>query len=165
MTTATPAKKTAMIFAGEIFDGRAVDHPRVIDLDGVAHDVRVRAMPARHLGQVLGACTDESALLELVCTVALETDKGGVLDWLPVDAGFVDNLTDESHALLLEAAKRLNFSRAASWGQRQIEAKQFQAPLLLKADEMLSPVVEKMAHLLISSLRQSESAAKPSTKS
>ncbi len=165
MTTATPAKKTAMIFAGEIFDGREAEHPKIIDRGDVAHVVRVRALPARHLGRVLAACTDEAALLELVCTVALPDDKGEPAEWLPVDENWIDNLADDSHLALVEAAKRLNFTRAASWGHRQIEAKQFQAPLLLKADEMLSPVVEKMAALLISSLRSSESAAKPTTKS
>lgn len=165
MTTATPAKKTAMIFAGEIFDGSTKDHPKILDLEGNAHDVRVRAMPARHLGKILGVCTDEAALLETVATLALKDDKGEVIDWLPVDAAFIDNLADASHAQLVEAAKRLNFSRAADWGGRQIEAKQFQAPLLLRADEMLSPVVEKMAHLLISSLRSGESPAARATKS
>lgn len=165
MITATPAKKTAMIFAGEIFDGRDAEHPKITDRGDVAHVVRVRAMPARHLGEVLAACTDEAALIQLVATVALLDDKGEVIDWLPVDAGWVDNLDDVPHVLLVEAAKRLNFSRAASWGHRQIEAKQFQAPLLLKADEMLSPVVEKMAALLLSSLRSSESLAARSTKS
>jgi hypothetical protein len=166
MTTSTPATKTAMIFAGEIFDGRDTDHGKVLDLNDASHDVRVRAMPARHLGRVLEACTDEAKLLELTCTVALKDDKTGeVIDWVPVDATFIDNLQESCHVRLVEAAKRLNFSRAANWGHRQIEAKQFQAPLLLKADEMLSPVVEKMAHLLISSLRSSESPAGRSTKS
>lgn len=165
MTTATLPSKTAVIFAGEVFDGRDPQHPLVRDLDGNTHTVRVRAMPARHLGRVLELCTSEAGLLELVCLVAVKDAAGEIVDWVAVDAAFVDNLADESHVALVEAGKRLNFSRAASWGHRQIEAKQFQAPLLLKADEMLSPVVEKMAHLLISSLRSSESSGKTTTKS
>jgi hypothetical protein len=166
MTTATPASKTSMIFAGEIFDGSDEKHPKIRDLEGNLHTVRVRAMPGRHIGKVLAVCTDEAALIELVSTVAIKDDKTGeVIDWVPVDATFVDNVDDASHLLLVEAAQRQNFSRASTWGRRQIEAKKFQAPLLLQADEMLSPVVEKMAHLLISSLRSSESQAKPSTKS
>lgn len=165
MTTATPAKKTAMIFAGEMFDGHDTAHPKIRDLDGTEHDVRVRAMPARHLGRVLHACTDEAALLEIVCLVAIRDDKGELVDWLAADAAFIDNLDDAAHVALVEAAKRLNFSRAANWGHRQIEAKQFQAPLLLKADEMLSPIVERMAGLLISSLRSAESPARPATRS
>jgi len=97
--------------------------------------------------------------------VSLRDDKDAHLEWAEVSREWVDNLDDASHLLLVEAAKRLNFSRAALWGHRQIEAKQFQAPLLLKADEMLSPVVEKMAHLLISSLQASGSLAKLTTPS
>ncbi len=165
MTTTTPAAKTAMIFAGETFDGSDAQHPKASDVEGNLHEVRVRALPARHLGEVLKACTDEAAMLELVCVLAVRDDKGELIDWLKVDASFVDNLDDASHVMLLEAAQRLNFSRAASWGERQIAAKQFQAPLLLKADEMLSPIVERMAGLLISSLKLSASPGAPSTKS
>lgn len=164
MNSDTPPSKTSIIFGGEVFDGRDSAHPRVIDRDGIAHDVRVRAMPARHLGRVLEVCTDEALLLEVVCSVAYRPE-GLPSDWVPVDANFVDNLSDESHVLLVEAAKRQNFSRAASWGERQIAAKQWQAPLLLKADEALKPVVEKMAALLLSSLRSSGSLAAPATKS
>lgn len=150
--SSTPSK-TSIIFAGEVF-------PLVRDLSGQVLQVRVRALPVRHLGKVLEACADEARLLELTCQ--RETPD---LEWQPVDAAFVDNLADESHVVLVEAAKRLNFSRAASWGHRQIEAKEFQVPLLLKADQALSPVVEKMAHLLISSLRSSSSPDAPVTKS
>lgn len=165
MTTATPAKKIAVIFSGEVFDGSDATHPRVRDLEGNAFDVRVRAMPARHLGRVLALCADEAGLIELVSLVSVKDESGAHLEWAAVSAEWVDNLDPDSHVLLQEAAKRLNFSRAALWGQRQIEAKQFQAPLLLKADEMLSPVVEKMAHLLISSLQSSGALAAPTTKS
>lgn len=165
MTTATPAKKIAVIFAGEVFDGSDSTHPRIRDLEKNEFDVRVRAMPARHLGRVLALCADEPALIEFVCLVSVKGEGGGHVEWAEVSREWVDNLQDDSHVALLEAAKRLNFSRAALWGQRQIEAKQFQAPLLLKADEMLSPVVEKMAHLLISSLQSSGALAAPTTKS
>lgn len=154
-----------MIFAGEVFDGSHPSRPLARHVDGNTHEVRVRALPARHLGDVLKACTDEAALLELVCLVAVRDDKGELVDWLKADAAFVDALDDTSHVMLLEAAQRLNFSRAASWGERQIAAKQFQAPLLLKADEMLSPVVERMVALLSSSLRSSASLGGPATKS
>lgn len=165
MTTATPAKRTAVIFAGEVFDGSDAAHPKARDLAGNLHDVRVRAMPARHLGRVLQLCTDEAALLDFVCMLpAVEGEEQAIGGWSPVPPGWSDNLDDASHVALLEAAQRLNFSRAANWGERQIAAKQFQAPLLLKADEMLSPVVEKMAALLISSLKSSGSPAAPATK-
>ena len=177
MTTSTPPTKTAVIFAGEIFDGSDAAHPLIVDLEGREFTVRARAMPARHLGRVLQLCTDEAALLEFVCLVRAESDpstlnsqlstspNSQLSGWQPADAAFVDNLADASHVLLMEAAKRLNFSRAATWGHRQIEAGQMKTGLMLKTDEMLSPVVEKMAHLLISSLKLSESPAKPTTKS
>jgi hypothetical protein len=176
MTTATPPKKTVVIFAGEIFDGRDKEHPKVRDLDGNEIIVRVRAMPARHLGRVLALCQHEALLLEFLCYVrrADQADAVAVDDkeappeiagWATVPLGWADNLDDASHELLLEAGKRLNFSRAASWGQRQIEAKQFQQPLLLKTDEMLAPVVEKMVHLLVSSLQRSGLPVAPTTTS
>jgi len=66
MTTSTPAKKTAVIFAGEIFDGFSPSHPRILDHEGNEFIVRARAMPARHLGRVLALCADEPGLIELV---------------------------------------------------------------------------------------------------
>ena len=156
---ATPTK-TAIIFAGETITVTLRDQRSVT--------VRVRAMPARQLGRVLQLCTDEAALLELVCLIpAVEGDTPlpGMAGWQPVPENWADNLTDEAHLALLEAAKRLNFTRAAAWGERQIEAKQFQAPLLLKADEALSPIVEKLAKLLVSASSPSASPGAPSTKS
>ena len=158
ITSTTAPKKTAIVFAGETLLAKTLDEKEI--------QVRVRAMPARHLGRVLQLCTDEASLLELVCLLpATDEDENEIPGWQRVPPGWPDNLADESHVVLLEAAKRLNFTRAAQWGERQIEAKQFQAPLLLKADELLSPLVEKMARLLISSLPSSASPAAPSTKS
>lgn len=158
MSSSTLPSKIAIIFAGEDRTGST--------LDGQPLQVRVRAMPARQLGRVLGLCTDEAALLEFVCLVpAADGEEQPIAGWKHVPEGWADNLSDGSHATLLEAAHRLNFSRAANWGKRQIAAKQFQAPILLEADEALAPVVEKMMRLLISSLPQSASPAAPTTKS
>ncbi|PTX95772.1 hypothetical protein [Opitutus sp. ER46] len=165
MATDRPPSKTSIIFAGEIFAGQDADHPHIRDIAGNPHAVRVRAMPARHLGRVLELCTDEAGLLELVLQRS-ETDADGkLIGWVPVDAAFVDNLDDSSHDLLVHAASRQNFQRAATWGERAIAAKTFQAPLLLKADEALSPVIQRMVRLLISSLPQSGSPAAPTTSS
>jgi hypothetical protein len=88
-----------------------------------------------------------------------------IAGWARVPSGWSDNLDDASHAALVEAAQRLNFSRAANWGERQIAAKQFQAPLLLKADKALAPALEEMVRLVISSLPPAASPAAPATKS
>ena len=124
MTTTTTPSKLAVIFAGE-------ELPAIM-LDGSSVQVRVRAMPARHLGKVLATCTDEAALLDLVCSVPSPVDDKEerlFAGWQPVPANWADNLDDKDpgYAKLLETAKRLNFSRAAAWGERQIAAKQFQA--------------------------------------
>ncbi|HEY0966925.1 MAG TPA: hypothetical protein VGD88_06020 [Opitutaceae bacterium] len=142
--------KTAIVFSGE--EIRAVVRTDKGDRSIL---VRVRSMPARHLGTILALCTDEAALLDFVCQRQTLDENEHATGWEPVPAGWADDLHDESHVLLLEAAKRLNFTRAAAWGHRQIEAKQFQAPLLLKADEILMPVVQKMAALLVSSQKPS----------
>ncbi len=155
---ATPPSKLSVIFAGEEIPART--------LNGAPLLVRVRAMPARHLGRVLELCLDEGALLDFVCMVPIATEEPSeITGWSRVPAGWADNLDDTSHVALLEAAKKLNFSRAASWGTRQIAAKQFQAPILLEADEALAPQFQKMVRLLMSSLPPSASPAAPSTKS
>jgi hypothetical protein len=162
MTTDTLPRKTAICFAGtEIL---------AAFLDGSETLIRVRAMPVRHLGRVLALCTDEAKLLEFVCmepTVAPADRLEGsdFAGWRTVPEGWADNLVDRSHVELLEAAKQLNFSRAAAWAERQIAAKQFQGPILMQADEALMPLVEKMTRLALSSLPAPASPAAPSTKS
>jgi hypothetical protein len=159
ITTTTPSK-LAVVFAGQ-------DFTAVELLDGKLTPVRVRSMPARHLSKVLEACTNEAALLELTCLIPVpegETAETEIAGWMRVPPGWVDNLTDVSHVALLEAAKSLNFSRAAAWGERQIAAKQFQAPILLKTDKALMPMVQELASLILSQT-QSASRAAPSTKS
>src|SRR5690606_6446197 len=138
-TSATRPTKAAIAFAGEEIPAKVyaeVDGTTVV-IDTL---IRVRAMPARHLGRVLQLCLDEGALLEFVCLEPCTSESpvdpalGTVFSgWQRVLPGWADNLTDESHAALLEAAQRLNFTRAASWGERQVKAKQFQTPLILMA--------------------------------
>lgn len=167
-TTSTPPSRLSVIFSGDTFDGRDDAHPLISDKGGNSYLVRVRAMPARHLGRVLQLCLDEAALLEFVCQVAPATAEISKLcapAWEPATAEWVDVLDDESHVLLVNAAQDQNFTRAASWGERQIAAKNFQAPLLMKADETMGPVVAKMVGLIVSSLKSSGSLPEPSTKS
>lgn len=162
MITDSLPRKTTICFAGEeVLAGF---------LDGSETLIRVRAMPVRHLGRVLALCTDEAKLLEFVCmepTVApAERPEGSdFAGWQRVPESWADNLAEESHLALLEAAKRLNFTRAAAWAERQIAAKQFQGPILMQADEALMPLVEKMTRLALSSLPAPASPAAPSTKS
>ena len=168
--TTTPPPRLSVIFSGEVFDGHDAAHPRIRDLGGNEQIVRVRAMPARHLGRILQLCLDEAAFLEFVCYIprpapATNEEPNGIHGWMPVPVGWPDNLDDASHQLLVEAAQRQNFTRAASWGERQIAAKNFQAPLLLRADETMAPVVAKMVGLIVSSLKSSGSLPELSTTS
>lgn len=161
-TTQTLPRKTLIAFKGEEITATFLDASTTL--------IRVRAMPARHLGQVMAACTDEAKLLELCCmepTPAGEEDApdAPLRGWRAVAPGWADNLADASHVELLEAAQRLNFGRAAAWAERQIAAKQFQAPILMKADEALLPIVEKLTRLALSSLPAPASPAAPSTSS
>ncbi len=89
-------------------------------IDGNTAAVKVRAMPIRRLAEVLAVADHESALIELVT----ETDGK------PVPKEWADQLTDESHLHLLDTARRLNFSRAIAWGDRQIAAGKDLLPLL-----------------------------------
>lgn len=135
MSTATPSK-LSIIFAGDIL-------PATL-LDGTTVAVRVRAMPARHLARVLHLADKEAELLDFVCTES--ATPAGVFE--PVEPGWADNLTDASHVELYEAAKRLNFSRAAMWAERQIAAKQFTGELAFKAEEVLAPMMERIVALM-----------------
>ncbi|AHF94219.1 hypothetical protein OPIT5_08365 [Opitutaceae bacterium TAV5] len=159
--TIAKAKPLHLIFGGEEITARFIDGNQVT--------ARVRAMPVRYMPAVLKLCTDETALLEFVCQVPDTDDAEGqnrpFPGWQPVPPGWADNLTDESHEELYEAAKRLNFTRAAKWAERQIAAKQFQTPLILRADEQLMPLVQRMADLLLSSLARSGLQASPGMSS
>jgi hypothetical protein len=67
----------------------------------------------------------------------------------PVPAGWSQNLSDESFEELYAAACRLNFTRAASWGQRQIAAKKTVAPIQQATLEQVAPLIEKMVTTLL----------------
>lgn len=155
--SATPSKLT-IIFAGEDFAVNLLDDTTV--------QVRVRAMPVRHLGRLLQLADHEAELLEFVCVTpdgtGLPEDRK---NWAPPPAGWADNLSDASHAQLYEAAKRLNFSRAASWAERQIAAKQFSGELALKAEQAIMPIMEKVIGLLGSLSKSPALPAVPSTPS
>lgn len=165
----TQPTKTAIAFAGEELPvrlrvEREVDG--VIQTETVDTLVRVRAMPARHLGRVLQLCTDEGALLDFICQERVPSE-GTTPIWQPVPPHWSDNLDDEhpTYVELLEAAKRLNFSRAAAWGKRQIAAKQYQAPILAAAKDLLTPIATEMVASVLSSLRAQESSEPPATTS
>ena len=160
--------KTAIVFAGE--EIRALIRTDKGDRSIV---VRVRSMPVRHLGTVLALCTEEAALLDFVCQCQTLDENEHATGWEPVPAGWADNLHDESHEILLEAAKRLNFTRAAAWGNRQLAATEMQADHLRAAEKVLAPVMkrlvapmlEAMIPLLVSSRAPSASPADPTKKS
>jgi hypothetical protein len=133
----TTPTKLSIIFSGEDLTATL--------LDNTSTPVRVRAMPARHLGRVLQLADKEAELLEFVCLIPSTSPEGEVISgWRAVPPGWADNLGDGSHATLYEAAKRLNFSRAATWAERQIAAKQFSGELALKAEEVLMPLMEQI---------------------
>jgi hypothetical protein len=157
--------KLSTVFAGTIFDGSTQDRPLIKNVVGELFIARVRAMPVRHLGEVFKRCTDEASLIEFTTSVASVDSAGTITEWIPASADWVDALSDDSHVLLYDSAQELNFSRAASWGERQIAAKKAQAPVLAMADRELSPHVQQMIASLLSSLPRSASQASASTQS
>lgn len=138
----TPSSSSALLFAGEIFDGRDADHPLARLVDGSTLVLRVRQLPARHLttpntGYLdLYRLSKESEILAL-CVQSEATP--GVWGALPTE--MVDNLEDATHAALLAAAERLNFSRAVSQAERQIARGTQTLPLDTRmAATMMAPV-------------------------
>ncbi|MDP2136367.1 MAG: hypothetical protein Q8J74_00800 [Candidatus Didemnitutus sp.] len=129
--------KLSIIFAGEDLTATLLDQSSVA--------VRVRAMPARHLARVLQLADKEAELLEFVCLVPSTNGEGEVIPgWTRVPPEWADNLTDESHAQLYEAAKRQNFSRAVSWAERQIAAKRITGELARQMEEVISPLIQRL---------------------
>lgn len=150
--------KIAVIFGGE-------EIPATL-LDGSTLLVRVRAMPVRHMGRVLELCASESELLEFVCLVPGANAEGTEFPgWTRVPSGWADNLCDASHDLLYETAGRLNFSRAATWVDRQVVAQQTRAGLMRRQMEMIAPLAQEMVRSLVSSLPDAALSEKPATKS
>ena len=164
-TTTKQPSKVSIIFAGEEFFGQDESHPQIKLLDGSSVPVRVRAMPARHLGQVMGLATQQSELIDFVCYLPKDIEGGEIAGFDKVPQGWADNLTDESHALLWEAAKRLNFTRAAKWAEQQIAAKKFAMPIEMQSEEVMRPLLKMTAGLIASSLGVSGSSEKPTTRS
>ena len=92
-------------------------------LNGENLAVRVRALPARNLGGYL-ALRDVGKEAELLAIVVQQPRPAAEVNefpgWAPVDAAFVDNLSDVSHVELLAIADKLNLSRAIEQAERQI---------------------------------------------
>lgn len=163
MSTQQPSK-LAVIFAGEVMPEPG--KPALLDVEGnPLPPIRVRAMPARHLGRVLRLADREAELLDFVCMVFTKEGEETEPTWKTVPEGWADILSDESHVELYEAAKRLNFSRATKWAERQIAAKQLVADVTLKAEEVLQPLMQQIVASVASSLQPSAPRAPATPKS
>lgn len=136
----------SILFAGEIFDGRDEQHPLVKLKNDTTAIVRVREMPARHHLELLDLfhVGREAELIQRCSEVGTAGDAGA-FTWAPVDAAFVDNLHDASHALLTEACEALNFDRAITTAQRQIARGQKLGPTMdTIAKTMLEPMRKEL---------------------
>jgi hypothetical protein len=90
--------------------------------EGRCLQIWVRQMPARHLlTKYLALSDNEAELLEGVCT--------HVVGQSALPEGWVDQLTDASHAQLVELAHELNFSRAAKQVERGMQFRRRLQPL------------------------------------
>lgn len=137
---------SSLLSGDEVFDGRDEAHPQISRIDGTKiAQLRVRMLPARHLTTPTTGYLDlrdvgrESEMLEMV----VQQPFAG--RWAAVDAAFIDSLSDESHALLVEAADRLNFTRAVSQAERQIAMGTALLPLKRRlAETMLAPTKQAL---------------------
>lgn len=134
--------------------------------DGSTCAVRVRELPVRLLTTPGSGFLDlrdvgrEAEMLELV--LQRQNPKR---EWAPVDASFVDSLSDESHARLVEVADALNFSRAVSHAERQIATGTALLPLKRRlAETMLAPTkaaLESWTSSLTTQLSEALAGKKP----
>jgi hypothetical protein len=144
----------SILFAGETFAAKLIDDSLV--------RVFVRALPQQFLGDFLAVAEQQHLVVELCCY--LKAPRGAAAKrrgaeaapvippphgMKPVPPGWAQNLSDESFEELYAAACRLNFTRAASWGQRQIAAKKQVAPIQQAVMEQVAPLVEKMVTTLL----------------
>ena len=160
-----PPAPLHVLFAGESL--------RVTLIDQSTCTIFVRALPARHLGLVIAHCDQPSDLVELCCY--LTTDESCACPafpqvapptgFFPVMRGWSDNLSPATVKQLYAIIQTLNFTAAAAWSEDQVTAKAWQGPLLLKADQVLMPIVERMVGLLSSALTARASSASPESKS
>jgi hypothetical protein len=132
----------------------------VVLLDGTAAQVKVRLLPVRHLNRYLDLrdTARESEMLEFVVLCAAA--DSALSFTAGATAEFVDSLSDESHAQLVEIADKLNFARAVSQAERQIATGN--ALLELKqriAATMMAPVEQALRSLTQSLTTQALSAA------
>lgn len=150
----------SILFAGELFDGRDAEHPRVKFNDGTTAIVRVREMPARHHMELLELfhVGREADLIQRCAELGKEGEAGAVT-FEPFTAALVDSLDDASHLMLTEAAERRNFERAIATARRSIARGQTLGPLMETiAKQMLEPMRKELGSWM-SSLTSQISAA------
>jgi hypothetical protein len=155
-------KSLSIIFGGE--------DASVSLIDGTSAKVRVRALPARYLGDVLALAEKQTELIELCTAIPTPTEGEqipavfpGVRQpdgWVGVPHGWTENLSDVAHEMLYELARKLNFTRAATWGKRQIAAKKESAPLVEAAQEALRPIIQGLLASTSSALTSGPQPAK-----
>jgi hypothetical protein len=158
MKPEAPLPSSTLLFAGESLG--------VTLIDGTSVSVRVRALPARHLNGYLDL-RDVGREADLLAAVvqrpgdaAAEVQPGsGFAGWQPVDGAFIDSLSDESHAALVQLADKLNFSRAVCQAERQIATGLNLIPLKKRIAETMMAPLEQSLHSLISSATTQLTAA------
>jgi hypothetical protein len=149
-----PPNPLSILFAGEAYAAKLVNNSSV--------PVFVRALPQQFLGDFLAVAEQQHLVVELCCYLRAPrgaaakrrvTEATPVIPpphgMKPVPVGWSQNLSDESFEELYAAACRLNFTRAANWGQRQIAAKKTVAPIQQAVLEQVAPLIEKMVTTLL----------------
>jgi len=125
----------------------------------LAIPVRVIALPARRFEKLLEIHDKQAEVIDF-CTLIPADGK-----WTPVEPGWADQLTDESHVLLYDLAGAINFHRAATYYQRRLAAGNDLKNLKKAvAETMVQPILKAM-ELLTSAVTRPASSAAPETKS
>lgn len=147
--------QTALMFGGEVFDGRDAEHPLIALREGAPVVARVRMLPAKdQIEPTIGFLDlydkgSEHDILKL-CVQVRNGDE-----WKPADDVFVGSLTDASHDLLFATAEKLNFKRAVSLAERAIARGTALLPLKKNmAETMLAPVGQVLESWISSATSQ-----------
>jgi len=133
----------SLLFAGEEKEVELIDHSKV--------RVLVRELPLKFLGDFLGVAETQHQVIEMCTYLEGESRGDGAfpripppVGYAPVPAGWDQNLTEASFYELYDIACRLNFSKAATWAQRQIAAKKKVAPLYEAMMNQVQPIVTSL---------------------
>ena len=150
-----PLSSTTLLFRGELLNGTL--------FDGKPMAFRVWMMPMRHLLELvdLFSLGHEVALIKRCAQQIIPPgDNDGGTTYAAIDDAIVDNLSDKTHAELIELISRLNLQRAIEAAERQIASGQTMLPIVKRITAtMIAPLKFEMASMMRSLTTASQPGA------